>query len=93
MSITAQELADLMPDATGLESNEPEIESSLHYFQLALLVSCLEWLWRDGRASPAGNRNDFFIGANLTVYFSREQLKSMVSDHTYKRLRSRFPLP
>ncbi len=68
MSITAQELADLMPDATELESNEPEMESSLHYFQLALLVSCLEWLWRD--------RDDFFIGANLTVYFSREQLKN-----------------
>ncbi|MGB3788397.1 MAG: Uma2 family endonuclease [Phormidesmis sp.] len=68
MSITAQELANLMPDATELESNEPEMESSLHYLQLALLVSCLEWLWRD--------RDDFFIGANLTVYFSREQLKN-----------------
>lgn len=68
MSITAQELAELMPDATELESNEPEMESSLHYLQLALLVSCLEWLWRD--------RDDFFIGANLTVYFSREQLKN-----------------
>ncbi len=68
MSITAQELANLMPDATELESNEPETESSLHYLQLALLVSCLEWLWRD--------RDDFFIGANLTVYFSREQLKN-----------------
>jgi Uma2 family endonuclease len=68
MSLTAQELADLMPDATQLESNEPEIESSLHYAQLALLVACLEWLWRD--------RTDFFIGANLTIYFSREQLKS-----------------
>jgi Uma2 family endonuclease len=44
------------------------MESSLHYAQLALLVACLEWLWRD--------RSDFFIGANLTIYFSREQLKS-----------------
>lgn len=68
MVLTAQELADLMPDATQLESNEPEMESSLHYAQLALLVSCLEWLWRD--------QNDFFIGANLTIYFSREQLKN-----------------
>lgn len=68
MSITPQQLADLMPDATELESNEPEMESSLHYLQLALLVSCLEWLWRD--------RNDFFIGANLTIYFSRQQLKN-----------------
>lgn len=68
MAMTAQELADLMPDATQLESNEPEMESSLHYAQLALLVACLEWLWQD--------RTDFFIGANLTICFSREQLKN-----------------
>lgn len=68
MSLTARQLADLMPDATQLESNEPEIESSLHYIQLALLVSCLEWFWRD--------QTDFFIGANLTIYFSRQQLKN-----------------
>lgn len=68
MVLTAQQLADLMPDATQLESDEPEMESSEHYTQLALLVSCLEWLWRD--------KNDFFIGANLTIYFSRQQLKN-----------------
>jgi Uma2 family endonuclease len=68
MSLTAQQLANLMPDATQLYSDEPEMESSLHYAQLALLVACLEWLWRD--------RNDYFIGANLTIYFSREQLKN-----------------
>jgi Uma2 family endonuclease len=68
MSLTAQQLADLMPDATQLESNEPEMESTLHYAQLALLVSCLEWLW--------GDRQDYFIGANLTIYFSRQQLKN-----------------
>jgi hypothetical protein len=38
MVMTAQQLADLMPDATQLESNEPETESSLHYAQLALLL-------------------------------------------------------
>lgn len=68
MSLTEKQLAALMPDATEVESNEPEMESSLHYAQLALLVTCLEWLWRD--------RTDFFIGANLTVYFSRQQLKN-----------------
>ncbi len=68
MSLTAQQLAELMPDATQVESDEPEMESSLHYFQLALLVSCLEWFWRD--------KNDFFIGANLTIYFNRQQLKN-----------------
>jgi Uma2 family endonuclease len=68
MSITAQQLAELMPDATQVESIEPEMESSLHYAQLSLLVSCLQWLWRE--------RTDFFIGANLTIYFSRLSLKN-----------------
>ncbi|MBW4666920.1 MAG: Uma2 family endonuclease [Cyanomargarita calcarea GSE-NOS-MK-12-04C] len=68
MSITAKQLAELMPDATQVESIEPEMESSLHYAQLSLLVSCLQWLWRE--------RTDFFIGANLTIYFSRLSLKN-----------------
>jgi Uma2 family endonuclease len=68
MVFSAQELAALMPDTSQLLSDEPEMESSLHYAQLALLVACLEFLWRD--------RTDFFIGANLTIYFSRQQLKN-----------------
>ena len=68
MITSAKELAEVMPDASQIESNEPEMESSQHYAQLALLVACLEWLWRD--------KTDFFIGANLTIYFSREQLKN-----------------
>jgi Uma2 family endonuclease len=68
MGLTAAQLADLMPDATQLESNEPEMESSQHYWQLLLLVTCLESLWHD--------RDDFFLGANLTIYFSRQQLKN-----------------
>lgn len=72
MALTAEQLAELMPDATQLESHEPEMESSLHYAQLALLVTCLEWFWRD--------KTDFFIGANLTVYFSRQQLKQDYRD-------------
>jgi Uma2 family endonuclease len=68
MALTAAEFDSQMPDARLLFSDEPEMESSLHYTQLLLLVSCLEWLWRD--------RQNFFIGANLTVYFSRQQLKN-----------------
>jgi Uma2 family endonuclease len=68
MALTAQQLDQLMPDATQLESNEPEMESSQHYWQLLILVSCLEALWAD--------RDDFFLGANLTIYFSRQQLKN-----------------
>lgn len=68
MVLTAQQLEAQMPDATQLLSDEPEMESSLHFMQLVLLVSCLEWLWRD--------RDNFFIGANLTIYYSRQQLKT-----------------
>jgi Uma2 family endonuclease len=68
MALTAQEIEALMPDCTELLSDEPEMESSLHYTQLLMLVTCLEWLWRD--------RGDFFIGANLTIYYSRQQLKN-----------------
>lgn len=64
----AQQLEQQMPDATRLLSDEPEMESSLHYLQLLLLVTSLEWLWRE--------QNDFFIGANLTIYFSRQQLRN-----------------
>ena len=68
MVLNAEQLEAMMPDATQLYSDEPEMESSLHYMQLLLLVTCLEWLWRD--------RTDFFIGANLTIYFSRQQLRN-----------------
>ena len=66
MVFTARELANLMPDTSKLESHEQGMESSLHYLQLALLVACLEWHWRD--------RNDFFIGPNLTFYYTPKQL-------------------
>ncbi len=68
MGLTAQQLEAMMPDGKQLLSDEPEMESSLHYAQLALLVTCLEFLWRD--------RTDYFIGANLTIYFSRQQLRN-----------------
>jgi Uma2 family endonuclease len=61
-AITACELELQMPDATKLLSDEPEMESSLHYMQLLLLVTCLEWAWQE--------RDDFFVGANLTMDFS-----------------------
>ena len=67
MSLIVQQLDAQMPDATQLLSDEPEMDSSQHYAQLALLVSCLAWHWR--------GRDDFFIGANLTVYYSRQQLR------------------
>jgi Uma2 family endonuclease len=68
MMMTAQQLAGLMPDTRELLSDEPQMESTQHYQQLALLVSHLEWHWRE--------QTDFFIGANLTVYYTLEQLRT-----------------
>jgi len=67
-TITAEELARLMPDASHLLSEEPEMESSLHHKQAVILEKSLERWWKE--------RNDFFIGVNLTIYFSRQQLKT-----------------
>lgn len=67
-TLTFAEFKALMPDANYLYSDEPEMESSLHYSQLALLMSCLEFFWE--------NRDDFFIAANLTIYYSPQQIKT-----------------
>ncbi|MBE9004046.1 Uma2 family endonuclease [Fortiea sp. LEGE XX443] len=49
-------------------SDEPPLESELHLRQIILLLTCLEWLWRD--------RNDFYAAGNLTIYYSPYQRKS-----------------
>ena len=53
MAVTAQQLAERMPDARELLSDEPQMESQQHYQQLALLVSHLEWYWRALTRRPA----------------------------------------
>jgi hypothetical protein len=49
MVLTAAELADLMPDATQLESNEPEMESSLQ----ALRAGCAFLECREAMHTPS----------------------------------------
>ena len=51
-----------------LESQEPPLESYLHLQQLLLLMSCLDWLWKE--------RTDYFAAGNLTIYYSPEQQKT-----------------
>ncbi len=51
-----------------LYSNEPEMESFPHLMQMLLLISCLRWQWRD--------RQNYFVGGNMTIYFSPRQKKS-----------------
>ncbi len=72
---TAQKLDDqegILPDIIfppgDLYSDEPPVETELHLRQIILLLTCLEWLWRD--------RNDFYAAGNLTIYYSPRQRKS-----------------
>ncbi len=51
-----------------LYSDEPPLESDLHLKQMILLIQCLELFWQ--------NRNDFYVAGNLTIYYSKRQLKS-----------------
>ncbi|NER98243.1 MAG: Uma2 family endonuclease [Symploca sp. SIO1B1] len=66
MILTVEELAVAMPDVSDLESCEPPMESPEHYKQLALLMACLDWILQ--------GRDDIFTAANLSVYYSEEQL-------------------
>lgn len=59
---------DIVCPPTDLYSDEPPLESTLHLQQMMLLISCLNWLWR--------NRDDYFIAGNLTIYYNENQLKS-----------------
>jgi len=68
MIVTVEDLAKAMPDVSRLESCEPQMETPQHYDQLAMLVACAKWLLQ--------GRQDVFIGANLTVYFSEEQVRN-----------------
>ena len=51
-----------------LLSDEPPLETYRHLQQLILLLTSLEWLWRD--------RTDFFAGGNLSIYYSTRERKS-----------------
>lgn len=59
---------DVIFPSSDLESDEPPLETELHLRQIILLLTCLEWLWRD--------RNDFYAAGNLTIYYSPRQRKS-----------------
>lgn len=61
------------PDApifppSDLLSDEPPLETYRHLKQLILLLTGFERLWQD--------RQDFFAGGNLSIYYSTRQLKS-----------------
>jgi Uma2 family endonuclease len=55
----------LLPDGQ-IFSDEPPLESDLHFQQIALLWECLDWFWRD--------RQDYYAAGNMTVYYSPEKI-------------------
>ncbi|MFM7425924.1 MAG: Uma2 family endonuclease [Elainella sp.] len=59
---------DIVFPPSDIYSDEPPLETELHLRQLILLLSCLDWHWR--------NRNDYFAVGNLTIYYSPKQRKS-----------------
>ncbi|NET36036.1 MAG: Uma2 family endonuclease [Cyanothece sp. SIO1E1] len=60
-----------------LFSDEPPLETELHLRQMILLLECLEWWWREGQTpAPEGQRQDFYAGGNMTIYYSPRQRKS-----------------
>jgi Uma2 family endonuclease len=65
---STQPLEEINIPPSDLYSEEPPLESYLHLKQILLLLSGLEWLWRD--------RDNFFAAGNLTIYYSPRQIKS-----------------
>ena len=66
--VTGWNDAEIIAPPGDLWSDEPPLETDLHLRQMLLLISCLEWLWKD--------RQDFYCAGNLTVYYSPRQRKS-----------------
>lgn len=60
---------DLELPPEDLESDEPQFETYQHLQQIMLLITCLDWWWKD--------RTDFFAASNLTIYYSANQPKSV----------------
>ncbi|ERT07723.1 restriction endonuclease family protein [Lyngbya aestuarii BL J] len=63
-----QNFEEIEVPPSDLYSEEPPLESYLHLKQILLLLSGLEWFWRD--------RDDFFAAGNLTIYYSPRQIKT-----------------
>ncbi|GAB4154138.1 MAG: hypothetical protein Fur0046_34080 [Cyanobacteria bacterium J069] len=64
--VSARDLDANLEPLSEPYSDEPPLESSRHLAQILLLLSCLEWWWRD--------RQDFFAAGNLSIYWQPEDI-------------------
>jgi Uma2 family endonuclease len=67
MTLSSQPDVPIFPPG-DLLSDEPPLETYRHLKQLILLLTCLERLWSD--------RQDFFAGGNMSIYYSTRQRRS-----------------
>jgi Uma2 family endonuclease len=67
MTLSSQPDVPIFPPG-DLLSDEPPLATYRHLKQLILLLTCLERLWSD--------RQDFFAGGNLSIYYSTRQRRS-----------------
>jgi hypothetical protein len=74
-AITAQELEAQMPDASQLLSDEPEMESSLHYFQFTFscvqsrTLNALDWDRLVEKLQDLGNEQKNQLESRLLVLY------------------------
>jgi Uma2 family endonuclease len=54
-------------DSEELWSDEPQLETPLHVAQMILLITCLQWWWRE--------RRDYFVSGNISIYYEKSQGK------------------
>jgi hypothetical protein len=59
--------AEITCPPTDLWSDEPPVESDIHLQQIILLLTCLDWLWRE--------KTNYYASGNLTIYYNEAQLK------------------
>ena len=66
--LTIEPLWVTIPDEENWWSDEPELETPLHLEQIVLLLTCLQWWWRE--------RERVFIAANISIYYEKQQGRS-----------------
>lgn len=57
----------------GPPSDEPEMDSDTQFWTIFTLVTCLKWTWRQ--------RSDYYVGANLSIYYYIKDPKSGRRQH------------
>ncbi len=63
---------DILPKVKLIETDGIPMESPWHLFEIYLLAAVLTYRWRD--------RNDYYVGGNMFIYYTGKQAESIVAD-------------